>query len=381
MATPHQSSLSFGAYSSLASDHNTKVSRTSASATRPSEQYADYGFIAVLGLAQRLRIGFLPIRWQSAMGRIGGGGQARVNQGLVNVQTSFAFKCFNHQLNDPFREIVREMVVLGHPTIRKHNHILRLEGICWDIPNDNDVWPVLVFQKAHLGDLYSFSRSARFRSLSIEDRLNLCTDIGIAVRDMHHIGTTTSLTMLPTTNQALGIVHGDIKPGNVLVFDDGSRFIAKVADFGFSTCFQSDDDLISIPKSEPWNAPEVDRGGQLFTPSQAKRVDVYSFALLCTWLVLDMNPSTDCSPRLDTENNSHASIGQHQPMMDLFRLWKSDASNRLAKWAKGQVHQSRVFDNSTKVNLESFISSSLVLGPLSRSTDFEELLSLLTPER
>lgn len=188
MASTHRSSLSFAAYSSLASDHNTKIFGLKPSAAHASRQYADYSFIAVLGLAQRLSIDFLPIRWQSAIGRIGRGGQARINQGLVNIQTSFAFKCFDHQPSDPFRETVQEMVVLGHPTIRKHDYIVSLEGMCWDIPNDNDVWPVLVFQKTHLGDLYSFSISKRFRSLSIKDRLNLCVDIGIAIRDMHGIG-------------------------------------------------------------------------------------------------------------------------------------------------------------------------------------------------
>lgn len=80
------------------------------------------------------------------------------------------------------------MAVLGHPAIREHKHIVRLEGICWDIPSDDEVRPILVFQKTHLGDLQRFVKLERFKNLSIKDRLNLCADIGIAIRDMHHIG-------------------------------------------------------------------------------------------------------------------------------------------------------------------------------------------------
>ena len=68
------------------------------------------------------------------------------------------------------------MVALSHPVVRKHEHIVILEGICWDIPEDDQVWPVLVFQKSHHGDLHNFAKRKRFEELSIEDRSNLCTD-------------------------------------------------------------------------------------------------------------------------------------------------------------------------------------------------------------
>jgi hypothetical protein len=183
-----QSLSSFGQYSSLADDPQTKELGHSARPTCAPTQYADYGFIALLGLAQRLRIRFLPITWQEALGRIGNGGQAGINQALINIQTSFAFKRFSLPDRDPFRETIQEMVVLSHSVVLQHEHIVTLEGICWDIPQDERVWPVLVFQKSHLGDLDKFARSEKFKNLSIEDRLNLCADVGIAIRDMHCSG-------------------------------------------------------------------------------------------------------------------------------------------------------------------------------------------------
>ena len=166
-------------------DDGIKEFGLSATPVYASEQYVNYDFIAVLGLAQRLHIRFLPITPQMLLGQIGEGGQSRINQASANVQISFAFKYFKHSQRCPFREIVQEMVVLSHPVVRRHQHIVRLEGICWDIPNDDQVWPVLVFQKSHLGDLYGFVRRKRFKTLSIEDRLRLCADIGIAIKDMH----------------------------------------------------------------------------------------------------------------------------------------------------------------------------------------------------
>lgn len=178
-------------FSSLASDYNTKVFDSSVRPVRASEQYAEYGFIAVLGLAQRLHVRFLPIQWQKALGQIGKGGQAAINEALINLQMSFAFKLFKYRPPQyPFREITQEMAVLCHPVVRKHEHIVRLEGICWDISEDDSVWPVLVFQKSQFGDLHdSFAKWQRFKNLSIEDKLNLCADVGIAIRDMHHNGT------------------------------------------------------------------------------------------------------------------------------------------------------------------------------------------------
>ena len=177
-----------GGFDSLASDPSTKKFGSSARPVYASEQYADYGFIAMLGLAQRLHVPFLPITWQAPLGQMGKGGQAGINEAFVNAQISFAFKLFHRPQQYPFREIAQEMVVLSHPMVRQHKHIITLGGICWDIPEDNQVWPILVFEKSHLGDLYRFARLERFKDLSIEDKLNLCADIGLAIRDMHRNG-------------------------------------------------------------------------------------------------------------------------------------------------------------------------------------------------
>jgi hypothetical protein len=164
------------------------ITRFSASARRlrPALAYSDYGFIAVLGLIQRLMIDLLPITWQAGLGSLGQGGQGIINQALLNIQTSFAFKRFESKgLDDPYREVVQEMIVLRHPAVRDHPHIVQLIGVCWDIPDSNHVWPVLVFEKTHLGDLGHFMQSGNGKDLYVEEKLKICAEIGIALRDMH----------------------------------------------------------------------------------------------------------------------------------------------------------------------------------------------------
>lgn len=160
----------------------------SASSVSQSAENADYGFVALLGLAQRLRVDLLPLTWQAARGSLeedgrgGRGGQAKINQSYISPGASFVFKRFSRT---SYHELVSELLVLTHEVIRKHRHIIRLEGLCWDVQDDDDVRPVLVFEQSSLGDLFYFMKAGPGRRLSINDRLRLCVEIGVAVRDMH----------------------------------------------------------------------------------------------------------------------------------------------------------------------------------------------------
>lgn len=86
----------------------------------------------------------------------------------------------------------------------------------------------------------------------------------------------------------LDIIHGDVKPHNVLVFKaDNSSFTTKVADFGFSIRFTQDDNTcIKLARSPLWYAPECDEQPE-FTSSQPLKTDVFSFGLLCVWFLFE----------------------------------------------------------------------------------------------
>ena len=104
------------------------------------------------------------------------------------------------------------------------------------------------------------------------------------------------------SDKDIGVVHGDIKPQNVLVFKDAitRKIIVKVADFGYSTLTVGESGKVFLPKSRPWNAPE--HHFRNFKVHEAKNMDVYSFGMLCLWFLfrsrLQDIPQTTADGRL-----------------------------------------------------------------------------------
>lgn len=158
---------------------------------KPDRSSVHNDFLSLLAVAQRLRVDFLPITWHTGLTAIGKGGTADINQSPVNLQTSFAFKRVrkeSYQLEDEkerFSKTIIELEVHGHPLLRDNPNIAKLEGIGWEFASVKEAWPVLVSEKAHLGDLDMFTASTEGENLSFGDRIGLCADIATALTVMH----------------------------------------------------------------------------------------------------------------------------------------------------------------------------------------------------
>jgi hypothetical protein len=147
---------------------------------------AHYDLVAFLGVVQQCKVDMLPISWQPALKRLGGGKQTEISQSHIDLQTSFAFKRTNGQAlpEANFKAFISEVSVLQSPSIRSHPNIINLEGVCWELESDN-VWPVLVFEKAPLWDLRAFMASQAGLDLPVVERIKLCIGIAQAILALH----------------------------------------------------------------------------------------------------------------------------------------------------------------------------------------------------
>lgn len=326
----------------------------------------EYDFLDFLGVAQSLKIDFLPITWQLALDKVGEGGTAEIRQRLINLQMTFAFKHlkrprFPMQATRNLRALTAEILILGHPDIRYHPNVANIEGICWDVVlGSEEVWPVLVFEKTRCGDFSRFMASVPGTELDSKSRLDLLFDVALAIRDLHAIGKSLNCPSLTTWLNERGVIHGDIKPENILISSENdSRYVAKVIDFGYSTLFTTNSDQITMPDSGLWTAPERHhRGG--FPPTQAKKMDAYSFGMVCLWLLF---------------YNEGASRDRN------FKKDLKESHKELSCYASGLLRASADLENWEKDNMRHVFGLTLAHNPAERTENFNELLELISPHR
>ena len=154
-----------------------------------------------------------------------------------------------------------EIFALVHPPLRKHPNIVKLLGLAWGSNpyEPSHRLPVLMVEYAQHGTLYDLQRG---KQLDSEERRLLCLDVALGVDALH----------------SCGLLHGDIKAENVLIFIDEKRsHIAKVADFGFSIVEAASNTAVYVGGTRPWKAPEANAP---VPRMNLKATDIYSFGLL-----------------------------------------------------------------------------------------------------
>ena len=152
--------------------------------------------ISFLAIAQYYEIDFVSVTWETGRGKAGSGATSEIWQSGASRNVDFAFKRMKlaegssaDNEEKAYNALVSEISILRHPLIQHHQNIVNVEGICWEVPlNGEKVWPVLLLEKAQLGDLDSFMLSAEGRAMTMRERLGICNDVANAIIALHSNG-------------------------------------------------------------------------------------------------------------------------------------------------------------------------------------------------
>ncbi|UNI16872.1 hypothetical protein JDV02_003269 [Purpureocillium takamizusanense] len=152
----------------------------------------------------------------------------------------------------------QELSVFTHPYLRHHEHICKLLYIGWE---SNSIVPSLALELAQYGTLEDCLQHLRSYHSSLR-KAHLSCDIALGLAAIH----------------ACGLVHGDIKPGNIIIQAHSSRsIVAKLSDFnGVSPAESYGSNSYSFGTPE-WQAPEA-----MIQEAAIdwQLCDVYSFAMV-----------------------------------------------------------------------------------------------------
>ncbi|KAI0382883.1 hypothetical protein F5Y04DRAFT_279132 [Hypomontagnella monticulosa] len=169
------------------------------------------------------------------------------------------------------QSVILELRIMRHAPLRSHPNILTVLGYGWNM-GGSQIAPYLLVQYAPYGTLRQYLRHSK-PEVSVMQKEMLLGDVAAAMNALH----------------VCGIIHGDVKLDNVLVFhswDRPAKSIAKIADFGHSLVISGKEDgelHLRYGGTSIYNAPEVHN--QKICPidrAALHKCDIWAFGVL-TW--------------------------------------------------------------------------------------------------
>ncbi|KAI9774620.1 MAG: hypothetical protein M1840_002869 [Geoglossum simile] len=195
------------------------------------------------------------------------------------VPSRTTFGGFRNQSSE-YRRILNnmefEVQVMAHKPLCDHRNIVHLLGVAFEdrytkLLQMEVFEPILVVPFAAM-DLERFCSSLTTGTAGYDELANLMSDIADGLHALH----------------MYGIVHADMKPANVLLFQDDvstpGRYVAKLSDFGF--CGSEEHELPPGGHTLIWAAPECYDESLRNYRNQPFR-DIYSFGLVCAYIALE----------------------------------------------------------------------------------------------
>jgi serine/threonine protein kinase len=215
------------------------------------------------------------------------------------------------------RSFIVELRVRAHPPLREHPNIVGLKGIAWDFEDEErrNPCPLLLEERASEGSLEQFWKVRNLTRMPFKLKVALCSDIASGLLALHNCG----------------IVHGDVKPENILVFPRmGSQesYAAKLTDFGHSVLAY--ENLDAPPAFTPlFGAPELEEQSS-FSFQDMKQTDVYSYGLVVLCLVVGRNCCSDFGSQLLSYKLDDSIVGRAMRLLEQEDRKHSDSDFDLA---------------------------------------------------
>lgn len=157
-----------------------------------------------------------------------------------------------------------------------------------------------------------------------------------------------------------------------MVFEGDGKRVVRLADFGDASICDNEESLSKLPRSVPWEPPEHHYRGIPY--KQATAMDIYSFGLLCLWVILgDYLHLSLADPRLHPCGNQ--SPDDRHSTVDILATVKK--TRDIQEVARECVLACESLTGEQRSNLDTLFTATLAEDFNARSTDFQTLLKIL----
>lgn len=201
------------------------------------------------------------------------------------------------------RSFITELRVRAHLPLKLHPNIVDLKGVAWDFEDDDRKVPrpLLLEELAVERSLSYFWTKRNLTRMPFKAKADLCLDIADGLSALH----------------SCGIVHGDVKPDNILVFrrsEFQGAYMAKLTDFGHSVLAY--EGLTALPAfTLQYSAPEANEDRKL-TFQDMKQTDVYSYGLVVLSVVIGRSYSDGFGDTLESFKKDDSMLNRAMALVE-----------------------------------------------------------------